>query len=121
MADRDQGQVNAICNIYLSCHVFYCWWHVLHAIWCHFVITEFPDLWVLIQKWVSTTDQYEFDTWWEDIQNDHTVPQSLAEYLAQEWVTVKEMWSAVFRQNWTIFEEGDTNMLLEAYVIFPFL
>ena len=121
MTDRDQGQVNAIRDIYPSCRVFYCWWHVLRAIWCHFVITEFPDLWVLIQKWVRTTDQYEFDTWWEDIQNDHTVPQSLAEYLAQEWVTVKEMWSAVFRQNWTIFEEGDTNMLLEAYVIFPFL
>ncbi|KAH9173877.1 hypothetical protein EDB89DRAFT_2068386 [Lactarius sanguifluus] len=73
------------------------------------------DLWALIQKWVQTTDSYKFDAWWEDIQNDKSVPQSLAEYLAREWVSVKEMWSAVFCQDRTIFEEGDTNMLLEAY------
>jgi hypothetical protein len=91
---------------------------MLHAIQCRFVITEFPELWALIQKWVRTADQYEFDTWWEDIQNDHTVPQSLAEYLAREWVSVKDMLSAIYGQNCTLFEEGDTNMLLEAYVTF---
>ncbi len=48
MTDRDQAQVNAICDVYPSCHVLYCWWHVLHAIWTHFVITKFQDLWVLI-------------------------------------------------------------------------
>jgi hypothetical protein len=58
-------------------------------------------------------------TMWEDIQNDESIPKSVAQYLAQEWVPVKEMWSAVYHQNWTIFEEGDTNMLLEAYVIVP--
>jgi hypothetical protein len=89
---------------------------VLRAIRSHFIITEFQDLWALIQKWVRTTNQYEFDVWWEDIQNDSSVPQSLAEYLARGWVSCKEMWSGVFRQNHTIFEEGDTNMLLEAYV-----
>jgi hypothetical protein len=82
MTDRDQAQVNAICETYPSLHIFYCWWHVLRAIRCHFIITEFQDLWALIQKWVRTTDQYEFDVWWEDIQNDCSVPQSLAEYLA---------------------------------------
>ena len=117
MTDRDQAQVNAICETYPTCRIFYCWWHVLRAIRSHFVTTEFQELWALIQKWVRTTDQYEFDAWWEDIQNDHTVPQSLSKYLAREWLPVKEMWSAVFRQNRTIFEEGDTNMLLEAYVL----
>jgi hypothetical protein len=118
MTDRDQAQVNAIRGTYYpSSHVFYCWWHVLRAIRCHFVVTEFQELWTLIQKWVRTTDQYEFDAWWEDIQNDRSVPQSLAEYLAREWVPVKEMWSAVFCQSRRIFEEGDTNMLLESYVI----
>ncbi len=109
MTDRDQAQVNAIRNVYPSCRVLYCWWHVLRAIQTHFVVTEF------------TTDQYEFDAWWEDIQNDKSVPQSLAKYLAREWIPVKEMWSAVFRQDRTIFEEGNTNMLLEAYVIITYL
>jgi hypothetical protein len=117
MTDRDQAQVNAIRETYPRSRVFYCWWHVLRAIRTHFVITEFKDLWDLIQKWVRTTDQYEFDTWWEDIQNDESIPKSVAQYLAQEWVSVKEMWSAVYHQDWTIFEEGDTNMLLEVYVI----
>ena len=89
---------------------------MLRAIRCHFVTNEFQELWALIQKWVRTTDQYEFDSWWEDIQNDHSVPQSLSEYLTREWMPVKEMWSGVFCQNRSIFEEGDTNMLLEAYV-----
>jgi len=94
---------------------------VLHAIQTHFVITEFQDLWVLIQKWVHTTDQYEFDMWWEDIQNDQSVSQSLAKYLAWEWIPIKEMWSTIFHQDHTIFEEGNTNMLLEAYVIITYL
>ncbi len=101
MTDRDQAQVNAIRDVYPSCRILYCWWHVLHAIRTHFVVTKFQDLWALIQKWVRTTDQYEFDAWWEDIQNDKSVPQSLAEYLAREWIPVKEMWSAVFRQDVT--------------------
>ena len=116
MTDRDQAQVNAIRETYPSSRVLYCWWHVLRAIRTHFVITEFKELWLLIQKWVRTTDQYEFESWWEDIQNDNSVPKSVAQYLAREWMPVKEMWSAVYRQNRSIFEEGDTNMLLEAYV-----
>ncbi len=121
MTDQDQAQVNAIRDIYPSCRVLYCWWHVLCAIQTHFVITEFQDLWVLIQKWVRMTNQYEFDAWWEDIQNNKLVPQSLVEYLAQEWIPVKEMWSAIFCQDCTIFKEGNTNMLLEAYVIITYL
>ena len=121
MTDRDQAQVNAIRKVYPMCHIVYCWWHVLCAIRCHFVVTEFQDLWTLIQKWVHTADRYKFDVWWEDIQNYQSVPQSLAKYLAQEWIPVKEMWATVFHQNHTIFEEGDTNMLLEAYVILTYL
>jgi hypothetical protein len=113
MTDRDQAQVNAIRETYPSSRILYCWWHVLRAIRTHFVVTEFKELWHLIQKWVRTTDQYEFESWWEDIRNDDSVPKSVAQYLAREWLPVKEMWSAVYQQNWSIFEEGDTNMLLE--------
>jgi hypothetical protein len=117
MTDRDQAQVNAIHEAFPSSRVLYCRWHVLRAIWTHFVVTEFKDLWDLIQKWVRTPDQYEFDSMWEDIQSDKSIPKSVVQYLAQEWMTCKEMWSAVHCQNRTIFEEGNTNMLLEVYVI----
>jgi len=44
----------------------------------------------------------------------------VAEYIAWEWLPHKDMWSTVSGQNWTIFEEGDTSMLLEVYVIMHF-
>ncbi|KAH9966313.1 hypothetical protein BJV74DRAFT_743168, partial [Russula compacta] len=40
-------------------------------------------------------------------------PKSMANYITWEWLPHKEMWSAISRQNCSIFEEGDTNMLLE--------
>ncbi len=121
MTNQDQAQVNAIRDVYPNSHTLYCWWHVLRVIRCHFVVTEFPDLWTLIQKWVHTPDLYEFDAMWDDIRNDKSIPQSLVKYLAGEWLPVKEMWSAVYRQDRNIFEEGDTNMLLEVYVISTYL
>ncbi len=121
MTDQDQAQVNAIREVYPNSHALFCWWHVLCAIRCHFVVTEFPDLWTLIQKWVRSPDLYEFDSLWDNIQNNKSVPKSLVEYLAREWLPVKEMWSAVYCQDQSIFEEGDTNMLLEVYVIITYL
>jgi hypothetical protein len=41
----------------------------------------------------------------------------MAEYIAWEWLSHKEMWSATSHKNQTIFEKGDTNMLLEVYAI----
>ena len=70
-----------------------------------------------MQDWVRTTDQNEFDACWKYIEKDTSVPKSVAEYIARNWLPYKEMWSAMSRQNRTIFEKGDTNMLLEAYVI----
>jgi hypothetical protein len=59
----------------------------------------------------------EFKASWTQIQGDTKVPKSMAEYIAWEWLPHKEMWSATSHKNHTIFEEGDTNMLLEAYMI----
>jgi hypothetical protein len=121
MTDRDQAQINAIRSAFPGCQrVFYCWWHVLRAIRTHFNTNEFPDLWSLIQDWVRMTDDNEFNACWTQIQGDTEVPKSVAEYIARDWLPQKEMWSAMSRQNRTIFEEGDTNMLLEAYVITHF-
>ena len=50
-------------------------------------------------------------------REDTDVPKSVAEYIGREWLPHKEMWSAMSHQNHTIFEEDDTNMLLELYVI----
>ena len=54
---------------------------------------------------------------WAYIESDTSVPNSVAQYIARDWLSHKEMWSAMSRQNRIIFEKGDTNMLLEVYVI----
>jgi hypothetical protein len=121
MMDCDHAQVNAICAVFPQCgRIFYCWWHVLWAIQTHFNTKEFADLWSLIQDWVRMTNNNEFNACWTKIQGDTNVPKSVAEYIAWEWLPHKEMWSAMSHQNHTIFEEGDTNMLLESYVIAHF-
>jgi hypothetical protein len=121
MTDCNHAQVNAICLVFSECqHIFYCWWHVLHTIRTHFNIKEFPKLWTLIQDWVWVTDDKQFNAYWTQIQDDTEVPKSVAQYIAQEWLPYKDMWSAVSHQNRTVFEEGDTNMLLKVYVIAHF-
>ena len=122
MMDRDHTQVNAICSVLPECHrIFYCWWHVLRAIQTHFNTKEFPDLWSLIQDWVRTMDDDNFNTWWTQIRGDEKFPKTIADYIEQDWLPHKQMWSAMSRQNHTIFEECNINMLLEAYVIFLYL
>jgi len=65
MTDHDHAQVNAIRSAFPNCpRIFYCWWHMLRAIRTHFNTKEFPDLWSLIQDWVRTTDEKEFNVWW---------------------------------------------------------
>jgi MULE transposase domain len=117
MTDRDQAQVNSIRATFPECsRVFYCWWHVLRAIRTHFNTKEFPELWSLIQDWVRMTDNNEFEACWKYIEEDTSVPKSVAQYIARDWLPHKKMWSVMSRQNHMIFEKGDTNMLLEAYV-----
>ena len=113
MTDRDQAQVKAIRVTYPSCRVLYCWWHVLRAIWTCFKIKKFPKLWALIQDWVHTTEEVEFDAWWEQMELDTKYPDMVIGYLAWNWVLCRDMWSAIYRKNHTIFKKGDTNMLLE--------
>ncbi|KAF8491687.1 hypothetical protein F5888DRAFT_1807194 [Russula emetica] len=73
------------------------------------------NIWSLIKDWVRTTDDNEFNASWKYIEEDTSVPKSVAQYIARDWLPYKKMWSAMSRQNRTIFEKGDTNMLLEAY------
>ncbi|KAH9962585.1 hypothetical protein BC827DRAFT_1087020, partial [Russula dissimulans] len=41
-------------------------------------------------------------------------PQSFVSYLGTSWLPVCQMWSKVVRKGRNIYEEGDTNMLIES-------
>ena len=83
----------------------------------HFVITEFDVLWLKIKALVKTDNQDIFDNLWQEICTDPSVPKSVVKYLNNGWMNRPNMWSKVHWKNRTIFKEGDTNMLIEAYVI----
>ena len=117
MSDCDQAQIVAIEQAYLLSQIFLCTWHILHAMQHHFVTNMFKPLWDKIQIWVKTSDSAKFSKIWEEISSDPLVPQSLIDYFKTEWMSITHMWSRVSRQNQHIFVEGDTNMLIEVYVI----
>ena len=117
MTDRDQAQIAALEFVYPHSRIFLCTWHVLRAIRSHFVTSQFEALWEKIKAWVITDDLAVFLNIWDKISSDPLVPKSVVEYLATEWLRVLHMWSRTARRNRSIFEEGNTNMLIEAYVI----
>lgn len=71
-----------------------------------------------MKRWFRITDPDEFMACWVRIQE--LAPESVINYLVKTWLVDKELWSAVYRQDRTIFEQGDTNILVEAYVPFTF-
>ena len=118
MTDRDQAQIAAIQIVYPQSKMLLCTWHVLRAMRSHFNTNEFQALWDKIKAWVKTEELAEFYQLWDEISSDPSVPQSVVQYLTIEWMPVVHMWSKVVRKNRSIFEEGDMNMLIEAYVIY---
>jgi hypothetical protein len=114
MSDCDQAQLNAIKAVYLEMKLLLCWWHMLHAMQMHFCTEEFPELWKCIWEWVKTSDWPTFDSLWEWIQTSSLVPQSFIDYLKSSWMSIVPLWAGISRQNRTIYQEGDTNMLIEA-------
>ena len=118
MTDRDQAQIAALKFVYPHSWIFLCTWHMLHAIQTHFVTNQFQALWDKIKAWVKTEDVAKFLKIWDEISSDPSVPQSIVKYLATEWLQVLHMWSKVARKNRSIYEEGDTNMLIKSYVFY---
>jgi hypothetical protein len=114
MSDRDQAQMNAIKAVYPETTLLLCWWHVLRAMRMHFRIEEFPELWERVREWVKTPDQSRFNSVWEWIKTDPSVPLSFVDYLKVNWMGIVPLWAGISRQNRTIFQESDTNMLIEA-------
>ena len=107
MSDCDQAQLNAIAAVYLGSTV-------LHAMRVHFQTEEFPRLWERVREWVKTPDQSKFESWWDEMQNDPEVPLSFLDYLKINWMPIVPMWSGSAWQHRTIFQESDTNMLIES-------
>ncbi len=76
--------------------------------------TEFKALWTKIKALVKSDNQAVFDNLWHEINTDPSFPPSIVKYLNDMWMKRQHMWSKVFQKNLSIFEEGDTNMLIEA-------
>ena len=114
MSDRDQGQLNAIKAVYSESRILLCWWHVLRAMRSHFRTEEFPKLWERVHEWVKTPDPSKFDSWWDEMQADPAVPLSFIDYLKVQWMPIVPLWAGSARKYRSIFQEGDTNMLIEA-------
>ena len=123
MTDHDHAQIDALQSVYLRSQIYLCTWHMLRAMRSHFVITEFPALWDKMKKWVTTDDLGIFLRLWDEISTDPSVPQSIIDYLTERWIPVVFMWSKTVRKGRSIYEEGDTNMLIESYVdaFFPLI
>ena len=113
MTDCNQAQISAVETVFPQTHMLLCQWHMLHAIQSHFQTNQFPELWIQIKKLVWTSDVHEFGTIWDKIRTDPTYPQSFLSYFETRWIPNVYMWSAVTRKYRTIYEESDTNMLLE--------
>jgi hypothetical protein len=113
MSDCNQAEMNAIKAVYLEMKLLLCWWHVLCTMQTHFCMEEFLELWKCIQEWVKTSDQSTIDSIWEWIQTDELVPQSFVDYLQNNWMGIVPLWAGILRHNQTIYQEGDTNILIE--------
>jgi len=120
MTDRDQAQINTLKAIYPQSTVNLCTWHVLRAMRSHFNTNQYLVLWDKVKAWVKTTDQIEFAKLWVEISGDPSAPQLFIAYLKAQWLPVTLKWSKVLRKGQSIYEEGDTNMLIEAYVFMRF-
>jgi hypothetical protein len=121
LTDCDLVQIRALEIVYPASRIFLCQWHVLRAMRSHFNTNEFSDLWIKVKDLVQTPDEAMFKRLWAEISSDPSVPQSFIEYMASERLPDKESWAKAHRQGLSIFEESDTNMLIEAYVVFHFL
>jgi hypothetical protein len=77
-------------------------------------MAEFEGLWQKIKALVTTDNQAVFDHLWCEICTDPSVPPSVIKYLNDVWMQRPHMWSKVFWKDRSIFEERDTNMLIEA-------
>ena len=80
---------------------------------CAMRMEEFLEVWAHLREWVKTPDQTKFNSIWEWLQTNPSVPMSLTDYLRSQWISVVPLWLGTMRQNRMIFQ-GDTNMLIKS-------
>nr|GAT51335.1 predicted protein [Mycena chlorophos] len=118
MSDKDRAQINAVLAVYTTAWLLLCRWHVLHAWHQNLSIDAFPDLWALLQKLAYADQKPEFDRLLVQIKDlgPRKCPPSFLEYLDEHWLTDFWLpkWAPYFRVNRTVFQESDTNMLVES-------
>ena len=66
----------------------------------HFRTEEFPKLWEHVREWVKTPDPSKFESWWEEMQTDPSVPLSFIDYLRENWMPIMPMWSGSVVMSW---------------------
>ncbi|KAF5332003.1 hypothetical protein D9611_008883 [Ephemerocybe angulata] len=76
-------------------------------------MTVHPKLWALLKRWIHILDHTEFYAMWEQIKAKS--PASFLQYMEMNWMHETELWSAIFRTERSIFQNSDTNMLVEAW------
>jgi hypothetical protein len=113
MTDCDQAQIAALEAIYPQSQVLLCTWHVLRAVQSHFRTDHFPELWALVKKMVHTPDLAEFSKILDKISSDPAFPESFVKYFRNQWVPTVHLWAGIGRRSRSIYEESNTNMLLE--------
>ncbi|KAJ7150787.1 hypothetical protein C8R46DRAFT_963375, partial [Mycena filopes] len=113
MCDHDRATMNVVQRRCPESQLLLCWWHVPHAWQQHFCVAHYPELWAELKRWFRIQDPDEFLACWARIQE--LAPQSVIDYLVKTWLGEKELWSGVYRQNRTVYDLGDTNMLVEAW------
>jgi MULE transposase domain len=117
MTDHDHAQMNVLRLVYPDSQMLLCKWHVLRAMQSHFNTNKFPELWAKVKALVNASESANFVNLWVEISNDPSVPQSFVQYMRTEWIPEAKLWALVMQKNCSILEEGNTNMLLEAYVL----
>jgi hypothetical protein len=78
------------------------------------VTDEFPELWEKVKILVNTDDLVIFWGIWDQIFIDPNVPETFKAYLKNNWMKEPHKWLKTMQKHRTIFEEGDTNMLIES-------
>lgn len=112
MSDRDWAQINPARRHWPLALLLLCWWHVLHAWHQHLQIYQHPLLWQLLKGWIRIKEQVPFEECWARIQA--IAPPEFTKYIQDYWWKHRAMWSATSRQDRTVYQMGDTNMLVEA-------
>ena len=113
MSDNDGAQLRAINCVYPESKILLCWWHILKD-WkkkLHGVVpkNEQDNLWQQLKLLLMTSKIFE-----EDIK----IVQQLANpefnlYFERTWLPKKELWAFAFRQDRSILQSSNTNMLIE--------